>query len=212
MAKQNKYYTVWKGLNTGVFDSWDACKAQIHGVEGAQYKGFPTRAAAEDALKGNYWQAVQAGKKPTQTAFTDAGIEGEGPITNSLCVDAACSGNPGKMEYRGVMTETGQQVFIQGVFEDATNNIGEFLALVHGISMLKRDNNDIPIYSDSKTAMSWVKQKKCKTKLDRTEKNGNLFDMIQRAEKWLQENSYPNKILKWDTEHWGEIRADFGRK
>ena len=93
-----------------------------------------------------------------------------------------------------------------------TNNIGEFLAIVHGLALLKQKGFDMPIYSDSATAISWVKQKKCKTKLPRTQETEDLFIVIERAEKWLNENKYTTRIIKWETKKWGEIPADFGRK
>ncbi|MDR3056997.1 MAG: ribonuclease H, partial [Prevotella sp.] len=126
--------------------------------------------------------------------------------------DAACSGNPGLLEYRGVYVKTGEEVFKQGPFEQGTNNIGEFLALVHGLALLKQKNFSIPIYSDSVNAIKWVREKKCKTKLERVPENESLFYMIERAEKWLRENTYSTPIIKWKTSEWGEIPADFGRK
>ena len=129
-----------------------------------------------------------------------------------MAVDAACSGNPGDMEYRGVYVKTGQQIFIQGVYKEATNNIGEFLAIVHGLALLKKQGSNMPIYSDSVTAQAWVKAKKCKTKLEKTPQNALVFERIEAAERWLQNNTYSNPILKWDTPNWGEIPADFGRK
>ena len=116
------------------------------------------------------------------------------------------------MEYKGVDTKTKKQLFIQGPFEKATNNIGEFLALVHGLGFLKQNNSVLPIYSDSKIAMSWVKKGQCRTNLQITLENKRLFDLVKRAEKWLKENNYTTKILKWETKAWGEIPADFGRK
>jgi ribonuclease HI len=135
-----------------------------------------------------------------------------GIIPESLSVDAACSGNPGIMEYRGVETGTGREIFHVGPFNPATNNIGEFLALVHGLALLKQQNLELPIYSDSTTALAWVRKKKCNSKLERTNTNQEVFDLIQRAEKWLRLNDYKNPVLKWETERWGEIPADFGRK
>jgi len=131
----------------------------------------------------------------------------------SISVDAACSGNPGTMEYQGVETNTKRRIFYQGKFKNGTNNVGEFLALVHGLGYLKKHGyDDVPIFTDSKTAMAWVRDKKAKTKLERTADNAVLFDLIARAENWLRTNTYKNPILKWDTENWGEIPADFGRK
>jgi ribonuclease HI len=131
---------------------------------------------------------------------------------NSIAVDAACSGNPGKMEYQGVVTKNKQVLFKKGPFANGTNNIGEFLALVHALAFLKQKELNTPIYTDSRTAMSWVRQKKCKTKLKQNSNNQKLFELVARAEIWLKQNTYSNPILKWETKQWGEIPADFGRK
>jgi ribonuclease HI len=211
MAKKN-YYVVWNGVVPGVYNSWDECKAQVSGYDGAIYKSFPNLEQATEAFNGSPWDYV--GKNAKSTSSTKKKINADNPaiIKDSLAVDAACSGNPGLMEYRGVYVLTGEQVFHQGVFEHGTNNVGEFLALVHGLALLKQKNLTIPLYSDSANAIKWVKEKKCKTKLDRVPENESLFYMIERAEKWLKENTYTTKIIKWETSEWGEIPADFGRK
>ena len=210
MAKQ-KFYVVWNGHKKGVFTSWDNCKKQISNFTGAQYKSFVSKEAAEKAFKGNYKDYVGKDTKTIQLTADEIKKYGK-PILNSIAVDAACAGNPGKMEYRGVATKTKKQLFIQGPFEQGTNNIGEFLALVHGLGYLKQKNSELPIYSDSKIAISWVKKGQCRTNLQITAKNKALFDFVKRAEKWLKENTYTTKILKWETKAWGEIPADFGRK
>lgn len=209
--KKRKYYVVWKGHNPGVYLSWEKCKEQIDGFTGAAYKAFTDRDMAERAaLEGsdNY-----IGIDNRLLAFTGEkkALIGE-PLPNTISVDAACSGNPGVLEYRGVQTSTGREVFRQGPFELGTVNLGEFLALVHGLAHLKQKNSKIPIYSDSKTAMAWVRKKQINTTLERSPRNAKLFDLVDRALSWLQHNSYENEILKWQTEYWGEIPADFGRK
>ena len=219
---KNKYYVVWRGRLTGIFESWEECRKQTEGFEGAQYKGYPTLELAEAAHKLNYWQAVKqgvgsreqgVGSKEQGVGSKEQGVGSrEQIVVPSLSVDAACSGNPGMMEYRGVDTATGREIFRMGPYPDGTNNVGEFLALVHGISLLQKNSCNLPIYSDSVSAIAWVRAKQCKTKLMRTERNIPLFDLIARAERWLQSNTYSNQILKWDTPNWGEIPADFGRK
>ncbi|MBR5237987.1 MAG: viroplasmin family protein [Paludibacteraceae bacterium] len=211
MAKKNKYYVVWRGRLTGIFESWEECQQQIDGFEGAQFKGYPTRELAEAAHKLNYWQAVKP-EGGSRDVSNSSFLISHSIIVPSLSVDAACSGNPGVMEYRGVDTATGREIFRMGPFEHATNNIGEFLALVHGLALLKQYNKTMPIYSDSVNAIAWVRAKKCRTKLARTEKNIEVFNLIARAEHWLEDNHYTTKIIKWDTPNWGEIPADFGRK
>ena len=210
--KKKKYYTVWKGHHTGVFESWDDCKAQIKDFQGAQYKSFDTFESAKKALKGNYKDYIGKAKK-FNSELSEEQLKKIGqPNYNSISVDAASSGNPGKMEYRGVDTKTKKQLFIQGPFEEGTNNIGEFLALVHGLAYLKQRNSNRIIYTDSRTALSWVKKKNCNTKLKRSEKNKDIFELVDRAIKWLKTNSYTTTIVKWETKAWGEIPADFGRK
>lgn len=139
-------------------------------------------------------------------------IEDDTPILDSISVDASTIENPGVTEYRGVDTRT-KQVIFQHKYDEATNNIGEFLAIVHALALYKKKEMDLKIlYSDSVNAISWVKQKKCKTKYERTENNTKLFADIQRAVTWLQNNDYETKILKWNTGAWGQIPADYGRK
>jgi ribonuclease HI len=127
-------------------------------------------------------------------------------------VDAACSGSPGPLEYRGLHTDTGKEVFRPGPYANGTNNIGEFLAIVHALAWLKEKARVMPVYSDSETAIAWVKAKRCKTELRRDERNAPLFELIARAKAWLAENPDHSQVLKWDTHAWGEIPADFNRK
>jgi len=204
-----KFYVVWKGRKTGIFDNWEDCSAQVTGYADAEYKAFPSREAAEEAFRGQYEEYKG---KHVSSLSQERLVEIGQPILASYSVDASCIGNPGLLEYRCVDNQTGQEVFRQGPFENGTNNIGEFLAIVHALALFKKKGIDLPIYSDSVDAIGWVKDKKCKTKLARDERNVELFDLIERAETWLRNNDYTNEILKWETEAWGEIPADFGRK
>jgi ribonuclease HI len=209
---KTKFYVVWKGRKTGVFSSWNVCKKQITGFEGAEYKSFADLDEAEIAATKKYGDYIGKNTKKPMLSSSEKEKYGS-PILESISVDAACAGNPGKMEYRGVLTHNKKQIFIQGPYKKGTNNIGEFLALVHGIALLKNKNqHNLPIYSDSKIAMSWIRQKKCKTNLSFNKENNDLLELIKRAETWLKENTFKNPILKWETKAWGEIPADFGRK
>ena len=213
MSKTSKkYYVVWAGVNPGIYESWTECELQIKGFAGARYKSFATRQEAEEALAASpddYRKPASSSRQPRPTSSPDH-LPPE-VLPNSLAVDAACSGNPGQMEYRGVHVGSGQQVFHFGPLY-GTNNIGEFLAIVHGLALMQQRGLDLPLYSDSVNAMSWVRQRKCKTKLPRNARTEELYRLIERAEQWLQTHTYTTPILKWDTPRWGEIPADFGRK
>lgn len=208
-VKKQKYYVVWVGHKPGIYTNWDDCNAQVKNYPAARYKSFESKSEAEAAFKGN----PPAWKKKEATPALKKPIGKFNIIKNSISVDAACSGNPGTMEYRGVHTADGAEIFHYGPQRDGTNNIGEFLAIVHALAMLhKKNDQQTPIYSDSKIAIGWVKKKKANTKLEMTRHNRELFDMITRAEKWLNTHTWKNPLLKWETADWGEIPADFGRK
>lgn len=206
--KKQKYYVVWQGAVPGIYTSWNECKAQVSGFENARYKAFDSEDEAVRAFSENPWKHIGTEKRKAAKTIHSTGKI----ITESIAVDAACSGNPGLMEYRGVFTADGVEIFRVGPLKDGTNNIGEFLGIVHGLALLKKKNSNLPIYSDSVNAIKWVTKRKCNTKLERTEFNRPVFELIERAEKWLRENTYDNPVIKWETESWGEIPADFGRK
>ena len=208
-----KFYVVWEGRSPGIYDSWEECKDQIDGFPGARYKAFPSQDAATEAFRGDSSEHIGvlraiASHNPVAvnySAFPEI-------ILDSIAVYAACSKNPGPVEYRGVDTKSGITLFKVGPLADGTNNIGEFLAIVHALAMTAQQGVATPIYSDSRTALAWVRDRKCKTTLKSTPNNAKILELVKRAESWLQTHSYTNRLIKWKTEEWGEIPADFGRK
>lgn len=211
MAKSKmKYYVVWEGHQTGIFDSWDKCQQQVKGYPNAKYKSYSSLEEAKDAVSHfPGWQR----KENTGVKKNSAAVDRSAVDQKAWAVDAACSGNPGDMEYRGVWVADNTEIFHMGPFTKGTNNIGEFLALVHALALLKKQGDGhTRIYTDSRTAMKWVKMKKANTQLAPGRSNKVVFELIQRAETWLKNNSFTNPIEKWETEKWGEIPADFGRK
>ena len=228
MAKKQKYYVVWQGHTPGIYDNWADCQKQVTGVAKAQYKSYDTLHEAEAAQRLPYDTAVAIGKShsadtPATTGKTSVLTTDENgitavrpgtdnpPVLDALAVDAACSGNPGVMEYQGVYIATRQQLF-HFKTPVGTNNIGEFLGIVHGLAYLKQHNMHQILYSDSVNAINWVRRKECRTKLPLTPQTADLWNIIRRAEAWLHNNTYTTEIRKWDTDRWGEIPADFNRK
>lgn len=210
---KRKFYVVWAGHSPGIYDSWEECQAQVKGFPDARYKSFSSLEEATEAFRGDPSEHIGilraiASYRPIEInyeAFPEI-------ILDSIAVDAACSKNPGPVEYRGVDTKTGIELFRVGPLADGTNNLGEFLAIVHALAMTAKQGTTFPIYSDSRTALAWVRERKCKTTLKPTSNNTRILELVRRAETWLQTHSYSNRLIKWKTEEWGEIPADFGRK
>lgn len=205
--KKPKFYVVWKGRQTGIFRSWEECAAQVSGYPGAQFKSFESLAAAQAAFQGQ--DADARGEPAASAAWL---LHPSPPRLPSICVDAACSGSPGPLEWRGVDTESRRELFRHGPHPDGTNNVGEFLAIVHALAWQEEHGLMQPVYSDSKIALGWVRAGRCRTELKRTHHNAELFALIARAEAWLDAHPLRVPLLKWDTEAWGENPADFGRK
>lgn len=212
MKKKKKYYVVWSGKQTGIFNSWNDCKKQVEGYAGAKYMGFYTLEEAKYAYQKNYDQFIGFNNKDNELSDAEKKKYGK-PEGVSIAVDAAHSSKTKMMEYQGVFVETSTILFKFGPVKGGSNNIGEFLALVHVLAYQEKNNLNYPIYSDSKIAISWIYQKKCKTNVDKKTENPQILNLIARAEKWLKENDISKyKIMKWHTKAWGEIPADFGRK
>lgn len=216
-----KFYTVFKGRNPGVYDDWGDAQEQIEGYSNPVYKSFNTAAEASDAYRrftakedsadlGRFLANASSRKLP-KAGQPDYMTLPEVDL-DAWAVDASCLGNPGKMEYQGVELMTGRTLFRIGPFEDATNNIGEFLAIVHAMALMAKQGKYHNIYSDSVSGMAWVRTHKVKTQLKPTARNAKVFELMARAVAWLNTHQFPAKVLKWQTERWGEIPADFGRK
>ena len=210
---KRKWYVVWRGTEPGICDSWAECESRVKGFPGARYKAFKTQQEAVEAFRNDpeeldILRAIA--RAPREIVNYEAIPD---IVRDSIAVDGACAGNPGIMEYRGVDVPTGVELFHQGPFPDATNNIGEFLAIVHALALCwQRGLTQKTIYSDSYNAILWVKKRQCKTKLERTPQTEQLYQIIARAENWLRTHDYRNPIVKWETGKWGEVPADFGRK
>lgn len=223
MAKKNKYYVVWQGIEPGVYDSWSECRLQVEGVEGARYKSFDNLNDAVEAYRGAPDLSIiksilrhapaEAPKLPDgtrdYTVFPDIRLD-------AIAVDGACAGNPGRMEYRAVRVVDGAEIFHIGASKPltGTNNIAEYLAMIHLAALLhKKGDFTTPIYTDSKNTLAWLRKGRSNTSLPQTPKTAAALELLRRADAWLAANGpIKNPILKWKTEIWGEIPADFGRK
>lgn len=212
--KTRKFYVVWEGRAPGIYDSWEECEAQIQGFPGARFRGFASQDEATRAVRGRPEEhmgflrrlAEQRGAPVDYTTIPGIRLD-------AWAVDGACSHNPGPMEYRGVRVADGSELFRVGPYAGGTNNIGEYLALVHALALLHRaGDTTTPVYSDSRTGLAWLRRGRANTKIEPTEENAPLRAVIARADAWLASHTVKNPVLKWDTERWGEIPADFGRK
>jgi ribonuclease HI len=212
MASKKKFYVVWNGKKPGVFTTWEECNSSISGYPNAKYKSFPTLESAEKAFRegsDEYW-----GTGKFISGLSDEQLASIGqPITNSICVDAAWNAETKEMEYRGVWHHDRSIAFQQGPFAGATNNIGEFLAIVHALALMAKKSLDWPVYSDSQTAICWVRERSVNSRSMRNgETSQEINSLVARAVHWLVHNDFPNEVLKWQTEAWGEVPADYGRK
>lgn len=217
MAVKKKFYVVWEGREPGIYDDWDDAFEQVDGYPGAKYKSYPSYDSAVTAFRGPESQQAAFLTKLASHVATEGSVRDYTTIPgirlDAIAVDGACSRNPGPMEYRCVRIADGAEIFRKGPFAGGTNNIGEYLAIIHAAALLaQRGDTTTPIYSDSRTALAWVRNRRANTRVTPTAENAPLLQIVARADAWIQCHSIPNPLLKWDTDNWGEIPADFGRK
>lgn len=210
-----KFYVVWAGYQPGIYDSWEECEAQIKGFSGARYKSFDSCEEATIAfrkendveeMKFYTFLSKQEPKVINYSLYPEIRLD-------AIAVDGACDRNPGgNVEYQGVLVGTGERVFHFGPIKGGSNNIGEYLGIVHALALLaQRGDSTTPIYTDSRTALSWIRRRKNNSKVE-MDPQSKLAQLLVRADAWLANHTWQNPIYKWDTEKWGEIPADFGRK
>lgn len=225
MAKR-KFYVVWEGRHPGIYDNWPDALQQVENWKGAKYKSYTSLEDATEAFRSGdgamernlasilLFEAEQseAGKQHPQAVSAASWQTNPAVDRNAIAVDAACSGNPGDMEYRGVDLATGKEIFHVGPLPGGTNNIGEYLAIVHALALMGKKGINRPVYTDSRTGLSWIRRRKSNTKIKPGASNARVLELLRRADIWVATHSWPNAILKWDTDNWGEIPADFGRK
>lgn len=214
MAHGKKWYVVWAGHETGVYDNWEDCKIAVEGFPGAKYKSYTSKDEAIEAYRGDPDEQLSLFKAMAKRRAEVTNYENFPEIEmNSIAVDAACSGNPGKVEYQGVDVRTGARLFHVGPMEGGSNNQGEYLALIHALAWLdQRGLHNITVYSDSRTALAWLRNRGARSKIAATAENARIRELISRADAWIQTHNPRNPVRKWETEKWGEIPADFGRK
>ncbi len=224
MSGKNKYYVVWVGVEPGIYDRWSDCQEQIHGFPGARYKAYNTREEAVEAYRGDPSEQLETMRSILRTAER---MKNSMPAPrdfsaipairlDAVAVDGACAGNPGRMEYRAVRVADGAEIFHIGAKTPlvGTNNIAEYLAMIHMAALLaQRGDATTPIYTDSKNTLNWLRKGRSNTSLAADERTGPTIELLRRADAWLAKNGpIKNPIYKWNTEEWGEIPADFGRK
>lgn len=210
-----KFYVVFKGYQPGIYDTWEECKAQVDGFHGASYRSFPTCEEATEAFR----KAMDVEEMQFYTFLSKARLKTVNYDAipeirqDAIAVDGACDKNPGgKVEYQGVRVGTGERLFHFGPVAGGSNNIGEYLGLVHALAMLhQQGDTTTPVYSDSRTAISWLRNRAHRSKVQLAPDH-KLAQLLARADRWLQTHATMNPVLKWNTEEWGEIPADFGRK
>lgn len=193
------FYVVWAGRTPGIYNSWKECESQVKGFKGARFKSF----ADENLALASY------GVGRALDSLDPYGSSG--PVPMSYSVSASCSADNGFLEYRGVVTATGREIFRVGHLPEGSGDIGEFLAVCHALALCVRRGLEVPVYTDSQHAYTWIRRRKCGSALARTAANQTL-NLVERAERWLAGNTWRSPVLQWNTKAWGDIPAALIRK
>lgn len=172
MPKQ-KYYAVRKGRAPGIYQSWEACAAQVTGYPGAVYKSFESRDQAERFLRAGGAAPSSSNTKPrgapvvrrvAATRVEPVAAEAA-PVVGTgfrLYTDGGCLVNPGPGGYAVVLVIDSKRKELSGGFRRTTNNRMELMACIVGLEAV-RTRTAMTIYTDSTylangIAKGWAKR------------------------------------------------------
>lgn len=151
----SKVYAVKRGRRSGIYYSWDACKAQVHGFKGAVYKSFPTEAEAR-AFLGNVPVTVPAKEGQAPAAA--------GPDLPEIYafVDGSYNAGSNVYGYGGFLIHHGKKEILKGAGSDvemaAMRNVaGEVLGSMAAIARaVELGLPEIAIYYDYMGIEMWA--------------------------------------------------------
>ena len=151
MAK--KFYVVWAGRETGVFNDWAYTKKQVDKFPLAKYKSFPTKQEAEQAFAAG-GRAKLPHAKPTPSAASS-------PYQVQIYCDGACEPNPGKSASGvAVYQESRLSQLWYGLYNaQGTNNSAELNALYQSLLIAREplaQGRTVQILCDSQYAINCV--------------------------------------------------------
>lgn len=174
MAKK-KYYVVWSGRQTGIFNDWTTTHAMVDRFPGARYKAYDSEAEAQRALRAgkDIHAAPKSEQRPrSKAAATSAAPAGELDLEHPtaspasgfqvrIFCDGAADPNPGHAGsgiavYRdGILAELWYGLY----HPNGTNNTAELNALHRSLAFAERDlaaGKSVQVLSDSKYALSAI--------------------------------------------------------
>jgi ribonuclease HI len=165
-----KYYVVWQGRETGIFNDWASCKKQIDHFPGARYKSFTTQQEAQAAFKAGVGKSTTTTKSvsngfkkaPGIKTYTEADIKAI-QVDTKIYTDGGCEPNPGKAG-SGMAVYRNEQLaeLWYGLYNPhGTNNTAELNALCQAMRMAEQElkhKRSVVIFCDSKYAIQCITQ------------------------------------------------------
>lgn len=191
--KNNKYYVVFKGYNTGIYDNWNDCKKQVNGFSGALHKSFESPDEAEKAFE-------------EYSESSNTNLEFEQPTSysiKSIIVSGNCPNNFGEMSYQWNLVASTNNAKRKNLSIIGTKNIADFIAIIDLIKLTKKVKLNLPIYTNSKTAVNWILNKKCNHQLFVSKQTETVLALVKEHDEWLLNNIIENEILLWNSNSWG---------
>lgn len=142
-----KFYAVKKGRSTGIFTTWEACKASVNGYSGAQYKSFSTVEEAEIYLKGETALQPDTSEEESCTAYVDGSFDQAKKAYSYGCI----------LLYQGRKIEM-SKAFQGGEDISMRNVAGELEGAMAAMNFCEKQNIKIlHLYYDYQGIESWAK-------------------------------------------------------
>lgn len=145
-----KYYAVRRGRRPGIYTTWSEASAHVAGFAGAEFRGFATRAEAEDYMAGKQPapKNEQLGLFAPPLPSAHGGESAAWPQVNAY-TDGSSIGNPGPGGWGAVLVASGGRKELSGGFRRTTNNRMELMACIAALEALDEPRR-VTLVSDSR--------------------------------------------------------------
>lgn len=161
MAK--KFYAVkmGKGGISGIYLTWDECKAQVEGVSGVRYKSFPTMEEAEAFLRGEEAPKTPKSEKSEKSAEKEAAPPYKEGVAVAY-VDGSYKKDTKEFSCGAVLFWNNETVYFSQKYSDPDmadmrNVAGEIMGAVSVIDYcVKNGIEKLEIYHDYNGVAKWA--------------------------------------------------------
>jgi len=195
------YYVVWQGHAPGIYQKWPDCRKQIENYPEPRYKKFESLDEANHAYRKGIEHYRKRKSGPQKMSRRAPKFR-----RDSLLVHTKVQGE--SMQINATYLKNNQKIFFVD-FQRGNPEIGQFLATVKALKLLRKRSPTMPVYVPSLKVLNAINHKflydpYLGQRHIHDPWHEKLRECMFAAINWLKRNDYQNPVLHWNSTYWGE--------